>query len=88
MNYQQVYLLSILGIGLVFAAPSVPALLGSPSLPVILFAVAGVGMVLSSAYALVFEDDPAGPTGPDWRFFGVVGGFIFSLTGMAISILS
>jgi hypothetical protein len=88
MNYQRLYLLSIMGIGLIFAAPSVPALLTDPSLPVVLLAIGGVGTVLSSAYGLVFVDNPAGPTDPDWRFFGAVGGFVLSAAGVAISVLA
>lgn len=82
MNYQRIYHLSLLGIGLVFAGVSVPDLLGTPSLPVILLSIGGVGMILSSAYSLLFIDDPAGPTEPDWRLFSVVGGFILSLAGV------
>ena len=88
MNYQRLYLLSITSIGLISAAPSVPALLTDPSLPVILLAIGGVGTVLSSAYSLVFVDNPAEPTDPDWRFFGAVGGFVLSAAGVAISALA
>lgn len=87
MNYQRIYYLSLLGLGLIFAIPSIPKLLGSPSLPVILRSIGGAGMALSSAYILVFSDEPAGPTSPNWRFFGVVGGFALCLAGIVISIL-
>jgi len=88
MDYRRIYLLALLGIGLIFSLPSVPMLLTNPSLPVVLLAVGGVGMVLSSAYSLALVDEPAGPTEPDWRFFGVVGGFILSAIGVGISVLS
>ena len=65
MKNRRAHLLSILGIGFVFAGISVPALFGRPSLPQILFAVAGVGMVLSSVYELLFTDEPAGPASPN-----------------------
>ena len=87
MNYQRIYYLSVLGLGLIFTIPSIPKLLGSPSLPVILRSIGGAGMALSSAYILVFSDESTGPTSPNWRFFGVVGGFALCLAGIAISIL-
>lgn len=87
MNYQRIYHLSLLGIGLIFAIPSIPRLLGNPSLPVILLSIGGAGIVLSSAYILIFSDDSAGPTSPNWRFLGVVGGFALSLAGVVVSIL-
>lgn len=87
MNYQRIYLLSLLGVGLIFVVVSVSALRGGSSLLMVLFAVAGIGMVLSSAYDLTFADNPAGPTSPNWQFFSAVGGFILSLTGLTISLL-
>lgn len=87
MNYQRIYLLSALGIGIIFTATSVPELLETPSLTIILLSIGGVGMVLSSVYSLVFVDDPTGPTSPNWLFFSAVGGFILALVGIAISIL-
>jgi len=88
MNYRRIYFLALLGIGLMFTIPSVPTLLTAPSLPVVLLAVGGVGMVLSSAYSLAVIDEPAGPTESDWRFFSAVAGFVLSVIGLSILMLS
>ena len=87
MNYQRIYLLALLGIGLIFAVSSVPELVREPSIVLIMLAVSGVGIVVTSAYSLALKDNPAVPTRPNWRFFIVVGGFVIALVGIAISLV-
>ena len=87
MNYQRVYLLAMLGIGLVLALPSVPKLLATPSLSTVFVVVGGVGLGIASTYALTLEENPVGPTGPDWQFFAAIGGFVLAVVGTLIPIL-
>jgi len=77
-----------MALGLIFCALSIPPLLIEISLPLVLMAVGGVGMLITAGYDLLFSDDPSGPTQPNAQFFVVVLRLLLSVAGFAVTILS
>lgn len=88
MNYQKIYLLSLVGIGLVFSIQSLPTLATEPSLPVILTSIGGVGMMIAGGYDLFLSDDSSAPTEPNGQFLLVVLGFVLSTAGVVITLVA
>lgn len=85
MNYQNIYLLSIIGTGLVFSILSLPILVSDPSLSSIFGAIGGVGMVIAGGYDLFLADTPSAPTEPNGLVIFAVLGFVLSVAGVTIT---
>lgn len=86
MNYRAIYLLSIMGIGLLFAVRTVPQVLTGPSIPTVVLAISGIGMVVTAGYELTISEDPHGPTQLNIQFVLVVGGFLLAAGGALLSL--